>query len=108
MRKDSIILWMKKYSLSEVLKWIQCTCIHPNNQVYQIRFEKLICLLMNIDLGEFEGESLSRSIFSDFICKYYESSNDEFSVMEDFIPYNQRKKIPYYINGKKNTFIMGH
>lgn len=107
MRKDSIILWMKKYSLSEVLKWIQCTCIHPNNQVYQIRFEKLICLLMNIDLGEFEGESLSRSIFSDFICKYYESSNDEFSVMEDFIPYNQRKKIPYYINGEKKYFYYG-
>ena len=108
MGKDFVVLWMKKYSLSEILKWIQCTCIHPNNQVYQIRFEKLLCLLMNIDIGEFEGASLSRTIFNDFICKYYDSSNDEFLFMEDFIPYDQRKKIPYYINEKKNTFITVH
>ncbi|MBP3916977.1 hypothetical protein [Clostridium sp.] len=107
MREDSIVLWMKKYSFSEVLKWIQCTCIHPDNQVYQIRFEKLICLLMNIDLEEFEGESLTRTIFSDFISKYYESSNDEFLYMEDFVPYNQRKKIPYYINERKRYFYYG-
>ena len=78
MSNEKIKAWMKKYNFNELLKWIQCTCIHDNNQLYQVRFEKLICLLMNIDIEEFEGKSLSRESFNEFICKYYESSNHEF------------------------------
>ena len=57
-----------------------------------------------LNFEEFEGKSLSRESFNEFICKYYESSNHEFSFMEDFIQYSQRKKIPYYLNKEKRYF----
>ena len=107
MSNEKIKAWMKKYNFNELLKWIQCTCIHDNNQLYQVRFEKLICLLMNIDIEEFEGKSLSRESFNEFICKYDESSTQAFSFMEDFIQYSQRKKIPYYLNKEKRYFYYG-
>lgn len=107
MKEKEILKWMKKFSFTELLKWIQCTCIHPNNSLYQIRFEKLLALLITIDKKEFENNKLSREDFKCFIDNYYVYSNSTIAILEDFNTFDQTKLIPYFYNGDKRYIFYG-
>jgi hypothetical protein len=104
---SKVTLWMKNYNMQDLLKWIQCTSIHPNNAIYQTRFEFLLACVLSINGDQFRGNTLSRDDFKKFIDKYYEDSSEEMAYLEDFEPFEQNKLIPYYYNGEEKFIFYG-
>lgn len=107
MQKDEIFNWMKKYNFKQLLMWIQVTAVHPNNQLYQLRFEYLLACLLSIKPSEFLQEPLDSKSFEKFIFNYFKRVDRQFAHLEDFEAYNQLKLIPYFYNGEKYYFFYG-
>ncbi|MEG0835704.1 MAG: hypothetical protein RR413_09710, partial [Christensenellaceae bacterium] len=108
MTSNDIVLWMKKYDFDALLPWLQTVVIHPNNQLYQIRFEYLIACLLSIEPTKFETQPLTYKEFEKFLLSFFHKSSNDFYMSEDFSPYSQLKMIPYFYNGHKYYFFYGN
>lgn len=97
--------WMKTYSPSKLLKWIQITSIHPSNQIYQCRFELLLAILLSIKIEQFKDGELSYIEFKNFLGNFKESSDQLF--LEDYTPFTQLNLIPYFFKKRKYYFFYG-
>lgn len=99
---------MKKYDFNGLLMWLQATAIHPNNQLYQMRFEYLIACLLTIKETDFQNSALPYTEFKKHISTFFNATSKEFYITEDFQPYSQLKPIPYFCNGHKYYFFYGN
>lgn len=108
MSSSNIISWMKKYEFEKLLMWLQATAIHPNNQLYQMRFEYLIACLLTIKENDFENSPLTHRDFKKHLSAFFNETSKEFYITEDFRPYSQLKLIPYFYNGHKYHFFYGN
>jgi len=107
MERSEIVKWMKKYNVLDILKWIMCTSIHPNNILYQIRLESLLAYTLSIKAGDFGGVELSREEFVKFIDVYYVETDGEYTQLEDFHPFDQTQLIPYFYEGEEKFIFYG-
>ncbi len=108
MKSENIVLWMKKYDFLKCISWIQAIAIHPNNQLYQMRFEYLIGCSLTIKNTEYRKRTLTYSAFKNFIHAFFKSSSNDFRLIEDFKPFSQLDLIPYFFNGHKYYFFYGN
>ncbi|MPM05128.1 hypothetical protein SDC9_51414 [bioreactor metagenome] len=108
MSSSNIVSWMKKFNFNKLLMWLQATAIHPNNQLYQMRFEYLIACLLTIKEMDFENNPLTYLEFKKRILTFFNATSKEFYITEDFQPYSQLKLIPYFYNGHKYYFFYGN
>ena len=71
---NETIKWMKKYNPKDILTWIEVISIHPSNQIFQIRFEFLIAILVSIEPKDFQNNALSYNVIKKFI-QVFEKKN---------------------------------
>lgn len=100
--------WLKNYNIRELFLWIQTTAVHPANQLFQIRFELLLCLLFSIRPEKFRNKDLTRDQFENFIEDFDKRFSHHFHAVEDWKPFNQLKLIPYFLNRGKYYFSYGN
>ncbi|CQR52433.1 hypothetical protein [Paenibacillus riograndensis] len=99
--------WMKNYNFKELLLWIQAAAVHPNNQLYQLRFEYLVACLLSVRQTDFLQKPLEYKDFKKFLDNFFRKTNIEYSSAEDFTPFSQLELIPYFYNGTKYYFFYG-
>ena len=102
---NETIKWMKKYNPKDILTWIEVISIHPSNQIYQIRFEFLIAILVSIEPNNFQNNALSYNVIKKFIQDFEKKSNGLF--IEDYEPFSQLNLIPYFFQTQKYYFFYG-
>ncbi len=102
---NETIKWMEKYNAKEILTWIEVISIHPSNQIYQVRFEFLIAVLLSIKPSQFKNNNLRYNELKRFIQNFEKNSAGLF--IEDYEPYPQLNLIPYFFQGKKYYFFYG-
>ncbi|MFB7817075.1 hypothetical protein ACFC0X_23255 [Paenibacillus chitinolyticus] len=99
--------WMKNYNFKQLLLWIQVVAVHPNNQLYQLRFEYLVACLLSIRETDFLQTPLEYKEFKKFLDTFFRKTNIEYARYEDFTPFSQLELIPYFYNGTKYYFFYG-
>lgn len=107
MKTEDVKSWFKRYNLKELFQWIQLISLHPQNQLYQIRFEILICILLSVKQDEFENQSLNREDIIDFFNENESLLSRMCFMQEDFEPFPQFKLTPVFITRKKYHFFYG-
>lgn len=110
MKIPNIIERFKYYNGEELFLWIQTIALHPSNQIFQSRFELLLGLLFSIHPNEFKGNKLTRNEFEKFINDFksdFIKDFPEFSMLEDWKPFNQLKTIPFFYKKKQYYFFYG-
>ncbi|GEM_PF-3252797 len=98
---------LKRYSPKDLFLWIQVTAVYPSNQIYQLRFEFLLAVFFSIPSQEFAGRNLDRNEFIDLVVYYEKEWGDHFYITEDWTPFSQKKRIPFFSNKKKFYFFYG-
>ena len=106
-RVDELISKLREYNQEELFLWTQVVSIHPNNQLYQYRFELLCATLLSIKADTFKNNAISRDSFQEIISLFDKEYADTFTMVEDWIPYSLFKSIPLIINKKEYYFLTG-
>lgn len=107
MELEDVKNWLKKYNIKELFLWIQLVSLHPRNQLYQIRFEILIFILLSIEHDEFENRPLKRDDVVYFFSENEAILSGICAMQEDFEPFPQFKLTPVFIRGRKYHFFYG-
>lgn len=98
---------LKKYDQVELFLWTQVISIHPNNQLYQYRFELLCAIILSLPPDKFENKKLSRDNFIKIIDLFNQEYGNDFYMFEDWKPHSVLKSIPLIINKNKYYFFAG-
>ena len=95
------------YSFDKLYFWIAATAIHPNNQLFTVRFESALACLLSVPAKKFANKKLT---YKDF-CKLLHEIDKTISLftasLEDFEPFYQLKKIPLFTPDAKYYFFYG-
>ncbi len=105
--KNDLILKLKEYDQDELFLWTQVVSIHPNNQLYQYRFELLCTIILSIKSDTFKNKTISRDSFQEIINIFNQKYEKDFIMLEDWSPYPIFKSIPLIIDKKEYYFFAG-
>ncbi len=98
---------LSSYSFEKLYIWLAATAIHPNNQLFSIRFEIIFACLLSIPPEKFENRKLNYQDFCNLL-REFDITVSPFTVfLEDFKPFYQLKKIPLFTPESKYYFFYG-
>jgi hypothetical protein len=98
---------IKQYDARFFFEWLSIIALHPSNQKYLVRFELLITAFFSIEKESFTNEKKSRKNISDFFEEIRIEFDSMFRIVEDFVPFEQNKLIPLFLNGNRYYFYYG-
>ena len=95
------------YSFDKLYLWIAATAIHPNNQLFTIRFESVLACLLSIPAKKFSNKKLTYKDFCNLLHEIDKTISPFTVSLEDFEPFYQLKKIPLFTPEAKYYFFYG-
>ena len=95
------------YSFDKLYLWIAATAIHPNNQLFTIRFESVLACLLSIPAKKFANKKLTYKGFCKLLHEIDKTISPFTASLEDFKPFYQLKKIPLFTPEAKYYFFYG-
>ena len=95
------------YSFDKLYFWIAATAIHPNNQLFTIRFESVLACLLSIPAKKFANKKLTYKDFCKLLHEIDKTISPFTALLEDFKPFYQLKKIPLFTPEEKYYFYYG-
>jgi hypothetical protein len=104
---DELLSRLRKFNQKDLFLWTQITSLHPNNQLYQYRFELLCSIILSMQKSSFENKPNSREDFEEIINLFNKRFGNEFFMYEDWEPYSIFKSIPLIIDKDKYYFLTG-
>ena len=104
MKFDDIIKELEQYNFNDTFLWLQIAASHPPNQKYAGRFDLLNSLLLSIHPDAFANKTFLRTDCERLLNSLEENYGAYFVSIEDFVPFDQLKLIPYFYKGSKYYF----
>jgi hypothetical protein len=94
------------YSFEQLYSWIAASAVHPYNQMFILRFEIMMACLLSIRPDKFAKQKLEHRVFSEILEKTSCELAAFTSMLEDFEPLFQLKKIPLFLGKEKYYFFL--
>lgn len=98
---------IKRFDTRLFFEWISIIALHPSNQKYLMRLEFLIAVFFSIEKEKFTNEKKSRKDISNIFEELKDEFDSMFRMVEDYVPFEQLKLIPLFLNGNKFYFYYG-
>jgi len=98
--------YLRDFDPTFFFEWLCIISTHSYNQEYLVRVELLSAIFLSIKESDFSKKLRSRSDIVDFF-KFFENYKSYFSIIEDYTPWDQRKLIPIFNEGRKFYFFYG-
>ncbi|GAG65332.1 unnamed protein product, partial [marine sediment metagenome] len=96
---DDVLEKIKRYNFNDTFLWLQVAASHPSNQKYAGRFDLLNSLLLSIHPAAFANKTFLKTDCEELLNSLEEKHGVYFVSIEDFIPFDQLKLIPYFFEG---------
>jgi hypothetical protein len=101
---SDIINILKKYNFDDIFLWLQVTSTHPSNQKYYARIDLMNAFLLSIPSDHFKGTAFLRDDCEKLFNCLSKDHSSYFVPVEDYVPFDQLKLIPYFYEKRKYYF----
>jgi hypothetical protein len=101
---NDVISILKKYNFDDIFLWLQVTSAHPSNQKYFARINLMNAFLLSIPSDQFKGATFLRDDCENLFNCLSKNHSSYFIPIEDYVPFDQFKLIPYFYEKRKYCF----